>query len=253
MKRKKVILGTLAVVGSLVTLAIIFAVLFGVQTAAVFYFKKSQDEAPELYAVPRELQMRSEATSAGRRLSLFGYELETPWTAIEKENANQFFIQVAFKSGKGVIVFNPAQAVDLIDEFRENNPEYADEMVSLFGRESMKSDYALYQSILNATPDQLSVFMSQRDTIRLSILLILKSMVMASFESEMYAFEYRDLRGFQFGNPARSDKVFVLIFDRNDRKVELLFFAPKDAATRLSQDEITHVIQNLRPVGDIQG
>ncbi len=253
MKNKKALLVGLSVIGAIVALVILFGVLFGVQTAAVFYLKKTQGEYPELYVLPYRLEVPSELKFAGRKLSFFGYDFEAPWTDVEKEDTRQSFARILFKSGKAIVVFNPAEGVDLVDEFMEKNPEYADNMVSVFGHETMKSNYSLYKAILNATPNELSIFMPKKDVVRLSILLILKPMLLVNAESGLYSFEYQDLRGFQFGNPARTSKVMVHIFDKDDRKVELLIFAPKDSATTLSQDEIIHLIQTLRTASLGQG
>ncbi|MFQ5853481.1 MAG: hypothetical protein ACE5JU_23225, partial [Candidatus Binatia bacterium] len=130
MKNKKAILVTLSAIGALVALVILFGVLFGVQTAAVFYLKKPQGEFPELYVLPQRLQVPSKLKFAGRKLSLFGYNFEAPWADVEKEDTRQSFARILFKSGKAIVVFNPTEGVDLVDEFMEKNPDYADKMVS---------------------------------------------------------------------------------------------------------------------------
>ncbi|MFQ5520145.1 MAG: hypothetical protein ACE5FK_02005 [Candidatus Methylomirabilia bacterium] len=246
MTKRKTILVTLSVAGSIVAVALLYGLLFGVQTFAVVSWKKPRSENPELYILPQRLHLPSEPQFAGTRLSYFGYDLEAPWTDIETEDAGKSFARISFKSGQGIVVFNPAESIDLIAEFMAQNPDDADRTLSVFGPDAMKSNYSLYQAILNATPDELSIFMPKRDAIKLPILLILKRALLANAESGMYAFEFRDLRGFQFGNPARTNRVIIHLFV-DHRQVELLVFVAKDSDATLSQDEITHVIRTLRP------
>ncbi|MFQ5897694.1 MAG: hypothetical protein ACE5JN_05540 [Candidatus Methylomirabilia bacterium] len=208
--------------------------------------KKPQGEYPELYVLPERLQLPPDRQFVGTRVSYFGYDLEAPWTEIEGEDARTSVARIAFKSGHGIIVFNPEESVDLIAEFMNRNPDYAEQILSVFGHDATKSNYSLYRSILNATPHQLSIFMSKRDAARLSLLLILKRLLVVNAESGIYSFEYRDLRGFQFGNPARTNRVIVHVFD-DDKRLELVLFVTEDSGATLSQDEITHVIQTLRP------
>lgn len=247
-KSRKGVRITLYIVGSIVILAIVYSVLFGVQTRAVLSLKKPKSEFPELYMVPEDLQVRSELKFAGRVLSFFSYEFEAPWRHIEKEDIRESYARVSFRSGKGIRVFNPAKSVSLLETIQED-PGYADKIISWVGRENLKSNYALYRTILRATPDELSIFMSRRDANKLGFLLILKGFITPNAATGMYAFEYQDLRGFQFGSPARTNKVILHVFDKNDRMIDILIFVDNDSAT-LSQDEVTHVIKTLRPVKD---
>ncbi len=69
--------------------------------------------------LPHRLEVPSELKFAGRKLSFFGYDFEAPWTDVEKEDTRQSFARILFKSGKAIVVFNPAEGVDLVDEFME--------------------------------------------------------------------------------------------------------------------------------------
>ncbi len=248
MKNKKTIIIGLSII------VIMYGFFFGLQTFAIIFWRNAKSEHPELYVLPKQLQLSSNFQSAGTQLSYFGYKFEVPWTEIEKEEIKNSAAIVSFKSGKGIIFFKPGESVDFFEEFTKEMPGIIDRLILLFGKESIQSNYSFYQSILNATPEHLSVFMPRREAFKTFIRLVLKGMIVKSLEPSLYSFAHEKLRGFQFGNPNYAKKgVLIYAFDINDSEVEFSVFVTKDSDTSLSQVEVNTIIQTLKLMSGEKG
>lgn len=231
----------LGVVGLIVALGVLFAVFFGMQTLAVISVKRTAGKSPEMCVVPQGLEIASPADVPGTRFSYFGYEFELPWTDVEEE-VRESSVRIDSDSGKIVLFFDPAQQLDIVEERVVPGPESREEVVALLG----KPGYARYRDMLNATPDQLSVFMPREESFRVSVLLMMKALLAGSLSAPgLHSFEHGDLRGFQFGDPQAADTVIVHVFDKADQHLEFNFFA-QDPDAKLSQDEINRLIHTLK-------
>ncbi len=231
----------LGVVGLIVALGVLFAVFFGVQTLAVIFVKRTAGKGPEMYVVPQELEIASPADVPGKRFSYFGYEFELPWTDVEEE-IRESSVRIDSDSGKIVLFFDPVQQPDILNETILAHPDSQDEVVALLG----EGRYGLYRDMLNSTPDQLSVFMSRQESIRVSVLLMMKALLAGSLSAPgLHSFEHGELRGFQLGDPQAPDTVIVHVFDKADQHLEFDFFA-QDPGAKLTQDDINRLIHTLK-------
>ncbi len=67
-------------------------------------------------------------------------------------------------------------------------------------------------------------------------------------ETGMYSFEIGNRHGFQFGNPERTDKIYVDAYDDQDRKFEFMFRTKSGSTSPLTQPEINRVLQTLKTI-----
>jgi len=224
------------VIGVIVLSGVVFVIFFGVQTVAVVFLKKQAVTMPEMSLVPAQLNVVSPTGMPGRRFSYFGYEFELPWLEVEEE-VSESSVRILSASGKFVLFYDPTQQFDLLEETVMPNPGARDEFVAQFG----SMGYEFYKRVFNATPDQLSIFMSRRECVEVTMRLAMKSMVILTSDSGsgLYAFEHGELRGFQLGDPAAGGMVIVHIFDASDQHLEFSFAA--------SQDDINRLIDTLKP------
>jgi len=230
----------LGVIGLIVGLGVIFAVFFGVQTAAVIFVKRKVAGSPEMSMVPQPLLRTSASEAPGKRFSYFGYGFELPWTDAT-EDVKESSVRIDSTSGKAVLLLDLTQGPPVPD-LGAAVPTFLD----MTGHNS----YAFYDEVLQTTPDQLSVFMPRDKSVRAMDLLSLKFVLVpvAGPPSGIFTFAHGDSRGFQFGDPAVADKVFVEVFHQDQRAFEVVFFTGQDPEARLTQEEINRVITTLRRV-----
>ena len=234
---------TVVVVG----LGLLFAVFFGVQTAAVILVKRKAAVSPEMSMVPQPLVSPSASEASGKRFSCFGYEFELPWADVTVD-VKESSVRIAAKSGKTVFFPDPAKQVDILEEVTPQDADSRDAVVALFG----EGRYDFYSDMLNATPDQLSVFMPREESIRVSVLLSMKGVLVpvTGPPSGIFAFAHGDFRGFQFGDPAVADKVFVELFHQDRPPFQVVFLGGQDPRARLCQDDINRLTTTLKPADE---
>jgi hypothetical protein len=65
-------------------------------------------------------------------------------------------------------------------------------------------------------------------------------------DGEFYSFNWANVKGFQFGDPAKKVPVAVRAFDDRDHQFRFIFTAANAAADRITQNDINAILQTLR-------
>ena len=250
----------LAVVGLVVVVGGAYALVYGLQTYLVLRYKLLAETNAPAYTVPHLLQIESDSSVEGTRFSYYGWEFEVPWEEIDAERRHEIATTVTFKAGQNILFFNPEQTASPRGQSDGEAPQDANQAASLFPDKTIESDYAYLDAVFHTTPDQLSIFMPQMEAVQLSAVLGLKALWTSNSGPDLYSFETENLRGFQLGDPARTDRVQVYWFDPEGKLIGHFVVGrvdknkkEKEEENTLSQAEISRIILTLRPVAEVAG
>ncbi|MGB9463475.1 MAG: hypothetical protein WBR10_00040, partial [Candidatus Acidiferrum sp.] len=118
----------------------------------------------------------------------------------------------------------------------------------LFGSESVKSNYIFHKTLLESTPATMWPWMSRRDAVRTSFLLLLKGVSSVGGETGIFKVIEGGWNGFQFDDPTKNPKRVTLeLYDAQDRHVEISFGLPAGPKGRITQGDVNRVIETLKP------
>jgi hypothetical protein len=230
---------------SLATVAYIY--LFGPQTFAAFLVRDWAHKLPDIEKTPMPLPDTSVSTTPHTKVSYFGYELELPWDDVKEAKSKTVgpIHITAFHSGNALwfSTFPPKNFVDLIMKESKLDPQ---RFRLIYGDEASESDYGFHKEMLQATPSQITPFVSRRRAVIGQILLLLKGTSMPKADSGIFSIETPDFQGFQFENPEARPRRIVDDLYANDGGVEIMFFEKTDGtAPTVSQAEINRIIQSI--------
>jgi hypothetical protein len=239
--------GILRPLAIVIAVALIYTYKFGGATSWILQARTEAREDPTLANVPIPLGDLSASIVPGTTFSEFGFQFEVPWAARLKSH-DDFVALVYVPEGElaAIMFFNPRRqglVKDMRDDLakRGQNPRAANLYLDA------ASDYDLERSTWYATPDQLSLFFPRRKDVLAATWLNIKSSLNQQARTGLYSFTFGKLRGFQFGDPAKSHSVQVDAFDDQDRKFEFVFGSKPSPIFTIAQADINRVLQTLRP------
>lgn len=227
-------------------LVLAYVWFFGKPTFFVWRMKKEAAENPRLAMVPVPLSDTSISTAQGTTVTEFGYQFEVPWKMKEPKPGNTIAIAES-QSGQEVIMFwDPAKKQGPVKMMKDSLGKSFKELASVYGAQTIQSDFDFDQALANTTPSQLSYVLPGKKEVRAGVLLMLKPIMMVDAETGFYSFETEHLRGFQNGNPTKAKTVIVEAFDASDRQFEFAFGSRSYPKGDLTQADINKVLQTLR-------
>lgn len=230
-----------------IVFALIYSWKFGPATSLILRAKNAAKKNPLLATVPIELPDRSVSTAPGTTFTEFGFQFEVPWIAKEKPHGDHIAIIYVPDGTAALLFFNPAEDKGLVKELRQTFKDQGKDPVYANLYLDAKSDYDLERSTWYATPEQLSVFFPRKKEVFNATRLMTKDVLGAEAKTGLYAFTFGQLRGFQFGDPARVHSIRVDAFDDQDRKFVFSIGTKSDSNVYLKQADINRVLQSLRP------
>jgi hypothetical protein len=186
----------------------------------------------------------------GTALSYFGYEFEVPWNASVKEKAfgKGGLVQLEFESGQNVTFIVPADQGGLLNEIVQDKSMHMNNLQVVFGDLMNRSAYDQYAALLNATPSSIRSFGPRAEAIRGVTLLTIKAIAVGpGLETGVFSFEFPDKRGFQVGDPRKSRRTDLEIFDMRGHYVEIICATSKNSVS-LSQPELNLILKSLHAV-----
>ncbi len=232
----------------LLILVSLFMVLYGMQTSVAFNARRWQQQDPGLAAVPQTLNVPAVDKPTGTPLEFYNYQCMAPWKGPAKLDDKGDYVEEAFPDGPKMRIYSPETQANSLEVFKGTDPAAQERITHLFGGHPFDSNYDLYAAVYNATPGQLSSFMSRQEAERVNTLLLWK----ANFDNQLsggtFRFEANDLRGFQFGDPGASRAVMLRAFNNRDRQFQILFVMPQSVTDKLTQGDINQVIATLKPI-----
>ena len=215
--------------------------LIGTQIRDWRQAKLMAQQHPYLALVPQPLPELGSSAAPGTTLSDFGYEYEVAWPAPTTSRRTNGVAAYIFPGERGLAFFDPAESTAGFDHL----PSPIQQLISaLTGYEVMKRS-------LYTTPDQVSLFLSKRESARRMFLLNQKDIDLRRSPSVVYSFERSQFRGFQMGNPSTDDQVEVLCFDRSGRQLVFEFGSTSSSRPRVSQQDVSRMIETILPAKPI--
>lgn len=226
----------------------LFMVLYGMQTSVAFNARRWQQQDPGLAAVPQTLNVPAVDKPTGTPLEFYNYQCMAPWKGPAKLDDKGDYVEEAFPDGPKMRIYSPETQANSLEVFKGTDPAAQERITRLFGGHPFDSNYDLYAAVYNATPGQLSSFMSRQEAERVNTLLLWKANFDSQLPGGIFRFEANDLRGFQFGDPGASRAVMLRAFNNRDRQFQILFVMPQSATDKLTQGDINQVIATLKPI-----
>ncbi len=206
-------------------------------------------KVPGIRVAPQALRDYSVSAGPTTALSYFGYDFEVPWNAAFKAKGGKAsIVQMQFDSGQNLTFIVPSYQGGLLSEIVQDRSLNMAGLQPVFGNLTNRSAYDQYAELLNITPQSIRSFGPREEAVRGTTLLTIKAVAMGpGLETGVFFFKFGDKRGFEIGDPQKSKRVDLKVFDVNGHYVEMVFFATKDSA-RLSQPAINRVLTSLHPV-----
>ena len=233
--KKKIILSTIALIlvigGSAAYLFPKLRIIIPIR------MKYSRNASPRMYLVPQQRNIANPTASrSGHDYTSGVMSFTFPAEAtriLESEYARAF----VFDGGKSVIVSRQREGEGVLQALLGDRPEQAETMRKFWGQENMKSEYAVVNFCLHATPDSGGIFSSQTELMRLPSMLLLKT-AYSPLGDVIYQFEAEQFRGFQFGHPGRVQEIYVYLFDSSDQLFRIKL-------SKLNQSEIDQLLVSI--------
>ena len=227
---------------------------YGTRVTNYYLARRLSRNAPQLAVVPIALSDYTVNSARGMTFSRYGYQFEIPWKDVSRIDEGEKVTRIVFNSGIVLVFFNPKSAPDRVKAMHEGAATLAKNDADLrlsegFGADTMASNYALMKAILTATPSDVSVLMSNNDSVRNLILLKLKKSEILAPEPGLFSVDNRSLHGFQQGQPAKNTWLIVLsLFDTQDREFDFYLAKDKGLEAEIGQGDVNRIVQTLRPV-----
>jgi len=214
--------------------------------------RKIAKGTPAVYITPQPLRDYSVSDAAGTELSYFGYSFEVPWTGVtkKKEFPNKSgpggIAAIDFSPGQGLVFIVPADQSGLFGEMvHDKETPY---FKPVFGELAKRSPYDQYSALLNTSPSAIRIFGPPPERQGRIVLLMIKAIALPkSLETGAFSFQLPGKRGFQIGDPSRSQRVQLEVLDLDGHYVEIICSDSKNGAN-LRQSELNRILTTLRVV-----
>ena len=241
----------------LILIVSVLGYFFGHQSFVVITTLYKLRDVDILDQIPKEITMNLDSREKAKRsLTFYGYIFDVPWENIDKERMEKDFSSKAFDCGISILVAKPKKIPGIKNTLLSKTPNMNNKTIGLFGKEMLINEYSFIHSMLNVTKKSLSIFESREETLRKSILLVMKNIyVPLEAETGIYSFRINGFSGFQFGDSSlKHRKITLRFFDNHDIEFNIILYVPKEKKAVLNQNEINCIINSIRkPHGSEQG
>jgi hypothetical protein len=241
------VLGALFRVGLLMAFLTILLNLAGPPIGIFITTRAEARRVPAVKIATQALTDYSVSDSPGTTLSYFGYEFEVPWNTSFKQKGpgKSSLVQFQFDSGQNVTFIVPANQGGLLTEMVQDDSLKMRDLQLIFGDLMDRSAYDQYGALLNTTPRSIRAFGPRAEAVRGITLLTIKAIAFGpGLETGAFTFELPGKRGFQIGDPQKSRRVDLEVFDSAGHHIEILCGTTNPNA-RFSQSELNRILASL--------
>jgi len=226
--------------------AISLVVLFHTDSIAYFLYSwKLCREDPLLRVTPGPLPTLGTSTVKPPSPTYFGVSFKTPWEKVFNVKQWKTFARVQFEDGQFVALYDPTTAPNRINISKAAALTKGRDITEVYGRDAMHSNYDFLHAVLYVTPDQLSLMSGWNRFIRNMVFINLKHWELVGDRTSLYYFQVNELRGFQKGDPQKSDLVIIDAFDDGDRECQLWIGKTKRTHGAVSQEDINAILSSI--------
>lgn len=230
--------------GVAILVCAVYLWFFGFQTMMVWEMHNLAKRAPVVKLTPRSLPDSSVSQVKGKTLTYFGYQFEVPWDDVDDSKTKLYpnRVVLASRSGKAMI-FSVGQPREFVQSVLQQGNQ--DSLRQTYGDVVLRSDYAMWRAVAEATPDKVTLFTPRKDIVATCMLLVIKG-IAAPEESAIYSVANKDFKGFQWGDPQSLPRHIVADLFADDAGLEFIFAGPgKGKPLGISQAEINRVLQTV--------
>jgi len=242
------VLGALIRVGILIVCLTVLVNLLGPPIGIVITTRMEARKVPAVKIATQALADYSVSNSPGTTLSYFGYEFDVPWNTSFKQKASGKggLVQLQFDSGQNVTFIVPANQGGLLTEIVQDDSLKMRGLQLVFGDLMNRSAHDQYGVLLNTTPQSIRAFGPRAEAVRGVTLLTIKAIAFGpGLETGAFSFELPGKRGFQIGDPQKSRRVDLEVFDSTGHHIEILC-GTTNGSVRFSQSELNRILTSLR-------
>jgi len=238
-------LGAFVRVGILIAFLILLFNLLGPPIGIFVTARMEARKVPALKVAPLKLADYSVSNSSGTTLSYFGYEFDVPWNANFKQRVGKNLAEVQFESGQYVVFIVPENQSGLLTEIVEDHSLRMGDLRLVFGDLMKRSAYDQYGVLLNTTPESIQGFGPRAEAVRGVTLLTIKAIAFGpGLESGAFSFDLPGKRGFQIGDPQKSKRVDLEVFDTAGHHIEISC-GSTNSSIPFSQPELNRILTSL--------
>jgi hypothetical protein len=237
-------------VAILIALLIVLIDLLGPPITIFFTARWEARKVPGVKVTPQQLSDYSASDAPGTALSYFGYAFDVPWNASFKQKGpgKSSMVQLQFESGQNLTFIVPTNQGGLLTEIVQDRSLNMNNLQLVFGDLMNRSAYDQYAALLNTTPRSIRTFGPRSEAVRGVTLLTIKAIAVApGLETGVFSFRLPDKRGFQIGDPQKSRRVDLEVFDIGGHHVEIVCTSTKDSI-KLSQPELNRILKSFHAV-----
>jgi len=243
------LLGAFVRVGILLAFLTVLLSLLGPPIGILATTRMEARKVPAVKVAPLELADYSVSNSSGTTLSYFGYEFDVPWNANFKQKVGKGGLaELQFESGQYIIFIVPDNQSGLLTEIVEDHSLKMGDLRLVFGDLMKRSAHDQYEVLLNTTPESIRAFGPRAEAVRGVTLLTIKAIAFGpGLESGVFSFELPGKRGFQIGDPQKSRRVDLEVFDSAGHHIEILC-GSTNGDIRFSQPALNRILTSLHAV-----
>jgi hypothetical protein len=197
---------------------------------------------PEAYLMPILREITPYTPDQFREFSFSNLTFKTPWTQITDMQERPGAVLLKFPMGKTISIIKGSEPGGLVKSLLGDKPEEAKRIKSFFGEQILASNYIFYKNILESNPDQITIFMPQKEATARSVLIVLKTVLISSVgkgSKVVYNFTTDNIKGFQFGSPDEINRVYIEVFDNQDQQYGIIM-------GNMYQSEIDFILSTIK-------
>ncbi len=183
--------------------------------------------------MPKNILKADAITSTA--LSHDGLKFQVPWRSMGPRNNQETFAAASSDGNKSIFI---SQEINIKNNLIKKTPDDAAMLKIFFGEEVLASQYALYKTILYASPKNISAFSRLSTSLPQIILVTLKRALVMNAGEGISEFETAEIRGFQFGNQ-NSKSVSIVFFDEKDNRYLM-------GARGATEEEIDYILSSMK-------
>lgn len=193
---------------------------------------------------PNSKAKKADAQSKGTDLGEYGYQITVPWTSKMKESPSAGGAEFRFETGQIVVFGDPDAQLDTVHILRDSPGDQYMPFSPLFANGSIANNYDLYNAVYSSSPSQVSPVTNYATAQRDRILLIMKLSFGFDLAKPIYSFDFGNIKGFQFGDPAKGP-VAIRAFGGHDKQFRFIFTVFSGSGGQIAQTDINQAMQSL--------
>lgn len=220
---------------------------FGPPLMILYTIRRETKAFPAINVTPHPLTDYSVSDAPGKTISYFGYEFTVPWNTNFTEKGGNGIAGLKFESGQNLILFVSPNTDGLLSECAKDPSMHMKALRDIFPELIKRSAYDQFAALYSTTPSNIHAFGSRADSYRGMTLLTMKTIAApAALQTGMFSFDFSGKRGFQIGDPQKSNRMLLDIFEVDGHNIEIIL-ATKDT-NQLTQPEVNRIVASLHSV-----